>query len=267
MTTQSVDPLVWHYGLMAERWAEFNTDAPETPFFLKAIQRFGQPALDVACGTGRVLLTLLQAGVDIDGCDFSADMLSHCRRKATLAGFHPQLTAQSMHALDLPRKYKTIYICDSFGLAGSRDNDLEALRRCHAQLEDGGALLLNIQSEYTSPEAWGLWTSEGRKTLPEAWPASSPRRAADGSEHSGIFRTIDVDPLEQTYTRQVRLEKRRAGELIAAEEYTLRGNTYFKPEVLLMLKVAGFSEITVTGDYTDAPATAESKEIVFTAVK
>ena len=26
------EPLVWHYGLMAERWAEFNNDAPEVPF-------------------------------------------------------------------------------------------------------------------------------------------------------------------------------------------------------------------------------------------
>lgn len=31
------EPLVWHYGLMAERWAEFNNDAPEVPFFHNAI--------------------------------------------------------------------------------------------------------------------------------------------------------------------------------------------------------------------------------------
>ena len=24
----SDEPLVWHYGLMAERWAEFNNEAP-----------------------------------------------------------------------------------------------------------------------------------------------------------------------------------------------------------------------------------------------
>ena len=53
---------VWHYGLMAERWAEFNTEAPEAPFFLREIARHGQPALDLACGTGRLLVPLLQAG-------------------------------------------------------------------------------------------------------------------------------------------------------------------------------------------------------------
>ena len=76
MSRNADDPIVWHYGLMAERWAEFNNDAPEVPFFLKTIERFGQPVLDLGCGTGRVLLPLLQAGVDIDGCDISADMLN-----------------------------------------------------------------------------------------------------------------------------------------------------------------------------------------------
>jgi SAM-dependent methyltransferase len=267
MTNDPAEPLVWHYGLMAERWAEFNTDAPEAPFFIKQIERFGQPVLDVACGTGRVLLPLLQVGIDIDGCDISADMLSHCRKKAAGAGFNPNLSAQPMHAFDLPRRYRTIYICDSFGLAGSRDKDLETLRRCYAHLEEGGALLLNIQAEYTSPDEWAEWLSENRKALPQPWPDATPRRASDGSEHVGRFRILDLDPLEQTYTRQVRLEKWRNGVLVASEEYTLRGNTYFKPELLLMLKVAGFREIVVTGDYTDEPATAEHKELIFTAVR
>ena len=78
---------------------------------------------------------------------------------------------------------------------------------------------------------------------------------------------VQVDPLEQSYTRQVRLEKWAAGKLAASEEYTLRGNTCFKQELLLMLKVAGFREITVYGDYTDDPANADSNELVFAALK
>jgi hypothetical protein len=47
----------------------------------------------------------------------------------------------------------------------------------------------------------------------------------------------------------------------------LRGTVYFKNEILLMLKMAGFREISVRGDFTDQAATADSKELVFTAVK
>jgi SAM-dependent methyltransferase len=262
------EPLVWHYGLMAECWAEFNHDAREAPFFLQEIARFGQPVLDLACGVGRVLLPLLRAGVEVDGCDISADMLGQCRQKAASEGLTPNLYHQPMHTFDLPRKYKTIYICDSFGLAGSRENDLEALRRCYAHLEDGGALLVNIEAEYTSPESWDGWLSSVRKTMPEPWPEEARHRfAADGSEYIDRFRLVDVDSLEQHFTRQVRIEKRQAGELIATEEATLRGNMYLKNELQLMLKVAGFRQITVRGDYTDEPATSEHEELIFTAIR
>jgi SAM-dependent methyltransferase len=262
------EPLVWHYGLMAERWAEFNNDAPELPFFQEAITRFGQPVLDVACGTGRLLLPLLRAGMDIDGCDISGDMLRHCRKKAVTEGYSPHLHEQPMHAFDIPRRYKTIYICGSFGLSGSRESDLETLRRCYMHLENGGALLLNIQAEYTSQQAWDLWLPENRKTLPEPWPEKGEGRiASDGSEHFGQFRLVHVDPLEQSYTREVRLEKWSNRKLVTSEEYTLRGNMYFKNELLLMLKTAGFQEINVHGDYTDQLATADHEELVFTAIR
>ena len=262
------EPVVWHYGLMAERWAESIHETPELPFFEKAIARYGQPVLDVACGTGRLLLPLLRADIDIDGCDISGDMLHHCWAKATREGFSPHLFEQPMHSFEMSRKYKTIYICGSFGLAGSRENDLATLRRCYVHLESGGALLLNIQAEYTSPESWKLWQNEHRRHLPQAWPKEGSRRAAaDGSENIAYFRYVQIDPLEQSYTQQVRLEKCDSGEVTASEEYTLRGNMYFKNELLLMLKCAGFGEITVHGDYTDELATADHEELIFTAIK
>ena len=262
------EPVVWHYGLMAERWAESINETPELPFFEKAIARFGQPVLDVACGTGRLLLPLLRAGINVDGCDISGDMLHHCRTKATREGFSPHLYEQPMHAFEIPRKYKTIYICGSFGLAGSRENDLATLQRCHEHLENGGALLLNIQAEYTSPESWNLWLSEARHRLPQAWPKKGRRRvASDGSENIAYFRYIDIDPLGQSYTQQVRIERWVSGEMMTSEEYILRGNMYLKNEVLLMLKVAGFREIVVQGDYTDEPATSDHEELIFTAIK
>ncbi|MEZ4712666.1 MAG: class I SAM-dependent methyltransferase [Caldilineaceae bacterium] len=264
----SDNPIVWHYGLMAERWANYIQDAPEAPYFQQAIARFGEPVLDVACGTGRVLLPLLRAGIDIDGCDISGDMLHHCRQKAAAEGFSPQLVEQPMHAFAMDRQYSTIYICGSFGLAGSRERDLAALQCCYEHLAEGGALLFNIQAEYTSAENWEIWLPEQRQKLPELWPQAGSRRvAADGTENIAYFRLVDVDPLEQSYTREVRLEKKIAGKIVAVEEYTLRGNMYLKNEVRLILQVAGFREIAVYGDYTDMPATASHAELNFVAIK
>ena len=264
----TASPRVWHYGLMAERWGEFIRDAPELPFFRSAVERHGEPVLDLACGAGRLLLPLLGAGLDVDGCDLSQDMLDQCRKAAVAAGLTPTLSAQPMHDFSLPRRYRTIYICDSFGLAGSRGQDLATLRRCHEHLADGGALLLTIDAEYTDAESWDQWLPAARKAMPEPWPEDGRRRvASDGSEHLARFRFVEVDPLEQTYTREVQLEKWRDATLVESQTYRLRGNMYLKSEVLLMLRVAGFQSIGVQGDYTDDPATADSDKLVFTAIR
>jgi SAM-dependent methyltransferase len=264
----SAEPQVWHYGLMAERWGRYIQDAPELPYFERMIGRFGQPVLDLACGAGRLLIPLLRAGIDIDGCDISADMLAYPAQRAREEGLATNLYAQQMHRLDLPRRYNTIYMCDSFGLAGSRENDLQALRRCREHLHDGGALLFNIQAEYTSADSWDAWLPQERARLPQPWPQEGSRRvAADGSENVAYFRLVDLDPLQQTYTREARLDKVVEGQIVASETYTLRGSMYLKSEVLLMLQVAGFSDISVYGDYGSQPAAAASEEINFVAIK
>ena len=51
-------------------------DGPEIEYFRRFVEA-GQPALDVACGTGRSLVPYLRAGLDVDGCDISPDMLAH----------------------------------------------------------------------------------------------------------------------------------------------------------------------------------------------
>src|SRR5512133_400957 len=118
----------WHHGLVARWWAEFAApEANELAFYRSIIERNTGPALDVACGVGRLLLPLLEAGLDVDGVDVSVDMLAHARRLADERGLSPALFAQAMHELDLPRRYRTIYICDSFGIGGVRREALGAL--------------------------------------------------------------------------------------------------------------------------------------------
>lgn len=264
----TAEPQVWHYGLVAEIWARFLVDTPELPYYQKQIERYGQPVLDLACGTGRLLLPLLRAGVDIDGADISADMLGLCRQRAAGEGFEAQLYEQAMHRLDLPRRYRTIYICGSFGLAGSRQLDQETLGRCYHHLEPDGVLILNIDAEYAYPDAWRYWLKEGREALPEPWPEEGERRQdPNGTVYVSRSRMLAVDPLEQSFERQMQVELWRGSQLLGKEERTLRGNMYFKNELALMLERAGFGHIAVQGDYTEEMATADHSELVFIAQK
>jgi SAM-dependent methyltransferase len=263
-------PQTWHYGLIAQYWAEFNDDfrPHEIPYFQRYVERGGGPALDVACGTGRLLIPYLRAGLDVDGCDVSPDMVALCRAKAERERLSPTLWAQPMHELDPPRRYATIYVCGAFGLGSSREQDAEALRRFRNGLEAGGTLLLDIEVPYAGAEEWKYWLKEERASLPK--PADAPserRRAADGSEYGLSSRLVDFDPLEQRVTAEMHTQRWRDGALEAEETRTLTINLYFKNELLLMLERAGFGNVEVQGDHNDAPATNDDDFLVFVAKK
>jgi hypothetical protein len=121
---------------------------------------------------------------------------------------------------------------------------------------------------YRSARWWQYWLQEQRSQLPRAWEPSGDRRVAtDGSEYELWSRVLDLDPLEQTYTFQMRAERRLDGQVVAQEEHILKGCVYFKNELLMMLEQAGFRDIGVYGDHTEEEATAEHTTLVFIATK
>src|SRR5947199_8247099 len=162
-------PTTWHHGLVAEWWALFNTTGDEIAHYRRLVEA-GQPALDAGCGAGRLLVPWLEAGLDVDGCDASADMIERCRERARSSGLEPTLFVQPLHELDAPRRYRTIVACGVFGLGTTRAQDEEAIRRLHAALEPGGTLVLDNEVPYSSARRWARWTSEGRGDLPRPWP-------------------------------------------------------------------------------------------------
>ena len=72
-------------GLIVSYWDLLRDDTSKwssRPYFLQIIRESGEPALDVACGTGRLLLDYMQEGVDIDGVDISPEMIAVAGEKA-----------------------------------------------------------------------------------------------------------------------------------------------------------------------------------------
>jgi SAM-dependent methyltransferase len=262
-------PQIWHYGLTALFWAEFETDGgKEAVYFKSIIESSGQPALDLGCGTGRLLLPYLQAGLDVDGCEFSPDMLARCQERATREGLSTRLYPQAMHELDLPRRYMTIFACGVVGLGGERRLTRQGMRRCYKHLHPGGTFAFDLSARWNDPPAWLSRLPEKRRSLPEEWPTSTARRLlADGNELEIAARTVAVDPLEESQIRQLRARLWRNGELLDEQIHTMRFEEYGKHELVLVLEQIGFQDIQIFGDYTNKPATSDSKDLIFVARK
>jgi SAM-dependent methyltransferase len=257
--------MTWHYGVVARWWGEFKDSGPEIDYFQRYVEA-GQPALDVPCGTGRLLLPYLRAGLDVDGCDVSEDMLALCREAAAREGLTPSLYAQAMHELDLPRRYRTIVVCGGLGLGSSRQQDLASLRRLHEHLEPGGVLVLDNEVPYANEVLWQYWLKEKRTELPQPRKPAGKRKAAkDGAQYELRSRVVAVDPLAQQATLEMQALMWRDEELVAEEEHVLTMMLYFKDELVQMLERAGFAAVKVRGSYNDAEPKPDDDFLVFIA--
>ena len=193
-------------------------------------------------------------------------MIAVCREKAEREGLSPTLYVQPMHELDVPRTYRTIFVCGSFGIGSTREQCAEALVRFREHLDPGGTLLLDVEVPYADARQWKYWLREERAALPEA--ARAPRgrrRAADGSEYALSSRILELDPLRQHVRLEMHAERWRDDVLEAEEDRVIDIGLYFPNELLLMLERAGFSDVVVHGEHTEREPTSADDFVVFVA--
>ena len=252
----------WHHGLIARWWVNFKVEGPEIAFFGSYVAS-GQPALDVGCGNGRLLVPWVSDGHDVDGVDASADMIEACRVAARAAGCEPDLYVQPTHRLDLRRHYRTIINCGAFGLGGSRADDTEGLRRLRAHLLPGGVLALDYEVYEFDDDRWRRWRPRPADETPP--PSEARRLGPDGFDYAVRQRIAAVDVAERSMTRELQAWQWQHGELVADETHTLISNLYSSNEIVALLASIGLTDVQVLGGYHGGPPTELDRSHVFVA--
>ena len=242
-------------GLMAQAWDLLRGDYaawPDRPFWRAIIERQRGSALDVGCGTGRLLLDYLAAGLDVDGVDNSPEMLSICREKAVAAGVDVdgRLFEQSMDTLALPRRYATVFVPSlSFQLLTDLDAARRALTRFRDHLTPGGVLVASFKVR--------LWP--GRRTPPQMqWSdwfklAEAPR-LGDGLIVRRWIRE-KYDHVEQVEHEENRYELLRNGLVVETENHSRSPcvRWWTQAQALAAFEEAGFAGVKATGRDTFEP--------------
>lgn len=255
-------------GIVAESYdLRFQSESFEdTAFYRHMMDALPGPALEIGCGTGRLLIPYLRNGLEVEGVDCSADMLDICRRKAEQQKLAPVLYEQYMQELDLPRKYKTIYIpFGSFMLVSGREEAMEALRLFYAHLDQEGQLLISTYLSWG--EARFIPMGDIPAQQPRVWTLRWAKTRPDDGVTILVHEASISDYVEQLHKGWYRYEVYIDDRL--AETYlqimTLRW--YFKYEFILMLEKVGFSDIFVHGDYTDTEVSDNHSVMIFRAKK
>ena len=110
-------------------------------------ERTGGPLLGLACGTGRLLCRLAQAGFDVTGADLSDTMLTLARKKvaslSTDAQQRIRLVKADMADFDLHQQFNLVFIADnSFRELNTRKDLLRCLRCTKKHMAPKGKLLI-----------------------------------------------------------------------------------------------------------------------------
>ena len=166
----------FYCGLVAAAYDPYlaSVDFADGPFYRRLIEQQGGAALELACGTGRLLVPYSLAGLKVEGLDASAEMLARCAEKAAAAGVTVPLHHAAMESFELRRRYRVIYCpLGSFMLLSDAALQRAALAACRAHLEPGGLLALCLdRPSPTEPMAAPRLRREARRAdgaLLRAW--------------------------------------------------------------------------------------------------
>ena len=237
------------------------TDA-EFAFYLDYAKKTDGPVLEPMCGTGRLLIPMLQAGIDIEGFDASFYMLDALRKKKNELALHSHEQSEGdgwvwqafVQDFKPDKQYRLIFIpFGSWGLITDSEIAKKSLKIMYDHLAPGGTLLLEIDTVYSVPETLNV-LQENIHTR------------SDGSLLT-LTTVQSYNQITQLFHCFCRYESIVNGSVDISETEDFEQHLYRFDELDEQLKDVGFSRIIKYQDYQKTPAQNETPLIIYECVK
>jgi len=241
----------------------------DVAFYRDAVHEYGDPVLELGCGTGRIALALAEAGHRVTGLDISERMLERCNQKRaelrTEARERVHLVQGDMTRFDLSEKFRVVIIpfrpMQHLLEIDAQISCLESVRRHlwaegRRRGERRGQLILDVFQ--TDPERMHdpAYQKEGSMT---EYAMPDGRRVRIAERVVAFHRAEQRNDVEMIfYVTDAQGKEER---LVFA--WTLR--YFFRYEVEHLLARCGFRVSAVYGDFDRSPLADTSPEMIFVA--
>jgi SAM-dependent methyltransferase len=241
----------------------------DVAFYRDAVHEFGDPVLELGCGTGRITLALAEAGHRVTGLDISERMLERCNQKLAKlpaeARERVHLVQGNMVRFDLAEKFRLIIIpfrpMQHLLEIDEQVACLESVRR-HLRAEGrrfgegSGRLILDVFQTDAERMHDSSYQEEG---LVADYSMPDGRRVRIMERVTAFHRAKQRNDVEMIfYVTDARGKEER---LVFA--WTLR--YFFRYEVEHLLARCGFRVSAVYGDFDRSPLADNSPEMIFVA--
>lgn len=234
---------------------------PDVAFYLEEAEKSRGKVLEVACGTGRVLLSIARKGIAITGIDQSPAMLERCYEKLDREPEEVQgrvrLEQMDMRTFNLGERFAlaTIPFRPLQHMVKVADQ-LATLRSIHRHLNPGGHLVFDV----FHPNLQMLAAGPGEEhedfpltTLPDG---RSVRRTA---RVTGVHPSRQTSDVEMTYHITDTAGKTEKSVM----RFPMRW--FFRFEIEHLLERCGFGLKAVYGNFDRSEFTDSSPEMIFVA--
>ena len=214
-------------------------------FYLELARKYGQHGVvDVACGTGAVLLYLAERGIDVDGTDLSVEMCRAAAEKARRMGLELNIIPADMTAFSSGRRYSLAIIARSgFMHLPTQELQIKALRNLREQLLPGGILTLNTF------DPWPPMQARQMRTTPEDYSLRLEYVNSAGNREK-IYNAITYDPYtQQMYGNWKFEEYGDTGEIIGERVRPLLMRQTTRWEMRLLAQLCGFEVLEIYRGY------------------
>lgn len=235
--------------------ADFRDDVE---MYVAFARRTGGPALELACGTGRVVLPLARRGVPVVGLERSWAMLRIAHGKLQRAGPLPGrvwLVQGDMRRFSFRRRFSLILLSlDSFALLTERADQIAALEHVRQHLDRRGLLVMDL--------------SNGNQVCPEEGEQvvhSLTRHHEESGSLVTKWGVLRVDPARQVLHYLFFYDQVPPGGLLSRNAVEVELRYFTRAELELLLERAGLEPAEVYGDYALSPFGAGSPRLIMVA--
>jgi len=237
----------------------------DIPFYVEEAQRAEPPVLELACGTGRVLIPVARAGVRIWGLDLTPAMLAHAERK--VATLPPEVQSRitlrpgDMRDFDLEERFGLVMIpARSFLHSLTAEDQINALGNIQRHLLPGGRLILNffqpsipVIAAHMTPTGRALkrfreWTDPPTGHRVVCWETRAYNAATQIIDETRVLDVVDDD-----------------GQVVDRLYRSLTLRWIYRYEFEHLLARTGYEVEALYGDFERAPFDEGSAEMVWIA--
>ena len=248
-------------GLAVESYDLFATQSGQltgdTDFYLELARDRGGKVLELACGTGRILTPIVEAGFEVTGVDISRAMLDLADRK--LQALRPsawgraRLVCAPMQDFETQDRFDLVLIpARSFQHLSNPADQRKTLERVWRCLNPGGVLVIDM----FDPR---LEVCFGDPPLAAAREVTDP---ITGRRFRRTCLLRQTDPFRQTTGERMRIEELDTeGGVLGSHEtsWTLRWST--RQEMAYLLELTGFEALSVYSDFQRSPAAYGGEQV------